>query len=98
MSPKGVDDSVISKVCSARRVSGGLWGLAGEGRRGALKGKAGGGTFQAGLSQSFSFSPPEPEEDCFVLHTGFLRRVLWEKIFLLSFHLYAESKENKQTK
>lgn len=80
---KGVDDSVIFKFCSARRVSSGLWELAREGWRGAPEGNDRGGMFWTGAPQSLSFSLSEPEKDDFVLHTGFLHRILFEKIFLL---------------
>lgn len=88
--PKGVDDSLIFKWCSARRVSGGLLRVYREGVvrgseggiEGHLNGSGGGGIFWAGLSQPLSFSPPEPEVS-FVLHTWFQHTILSAKIFLL---------------
>lgn len=57
-------------------------GIEGGGCREALKENDGKGIFWAGVSQFLSFGATKPEEDCFVLHTGFLHRSLFE-IFLL---------------
>lgn len=58
-------------------------GTGGGRYRVALKRNEGGGILWAGVSQALFFGHPATKEDDLVLHTGFLHRILFEKILQL---------------